>query len=487
MDTWHIRFSRQIGVASVASASIYLRNILLIPVLTRVLGESDYGIWVQVFACSELLLGVSLLGLTQALMRYLPERRDGDWLADDLASILTVALGAGLALTALAWHLSAFGADLFLGGAANAPALQAACALVPVSIVSSWVLAYFRASRRVLLYSGLLLAESIGYVILAIVLVLDGLGVLGVIGALLALRVAVSAVGGTVILRQVGLRVPTFACLRPYLAFGLPLIPLGVFTWVTSIGDRFVLSHFYSTEVSGVYSVSYGLGSLVGLFFSPLFFVLGPALAELWQREDRPAVREHLLYAQKYPLLLAVPATVVLSAYSRQIIELWATAKFAAHPAIVVLTALGTIACNLSAIVETALGLAYRTRVIPVIYLSSAGVNLTANLLVVPLWGMVGAAATTLLAYGLQASLMYVHIRRHFPFTWNLAFAGRAAAAAVPMAACLFASSGRSVAAQVAGLLAGVGVFYGTLAALGGFERREWDLVRRLVGVRDRG
>ena len=100
MNTKYIKSSRQVGIAFSASLSIYLRGLLLIPILTRALGTVGYGAWVQMFACTELLLGVAVLGLDSALVRFLPSRKSEGCLAEDISSILSIAgLVAVLATT----------------------------------------------------------------------------------------------------------------------------------------------------------------------------------------------------------------------------------------------------------------------------------------------------------------------------------------------------------------------------------------------------
>ena len=96
-----------------------------------------------------------------------------------------------------------------------------------------------------------------------------------------------------------------------------------------------------------------------------------------------------------------------------------------------------------------------------------------------------GAAITTLLAYGLQAVLMYGYVRRVYPFVWNLPFIWRSIAGVGVMVSFLIASRGQDLPLKLTGLLLGVGSYVGTLVLLGGFEAREWGLLKKLLARTD--
>ena len=483
MNNQYIKSTRQVGIAFGASLSVYLRGLLLIPILTRALGTADYGAWVQMFACTELLLGVAVLGLDSAIVRFLPVRKKERHLPEDIASVVFGVAIVGAALALVGVYASEALSEVFLGSTEMTVFFQLAFGLLPVSAVSKIILTYFRASQQISLYSILMMLESFGFVGLAIFLVVKGFGLFGVIAGLLALRVLICIVGGSIAVRQIGFKRPRFSGVRSYLSFGLPLVPLGIFTWVTNIGDRYVLAAFHGPGEAGIYSVSYGLGSVVGFLFSPLFFVIGPVLTELWESKELGALKDHLKYCQKYSILVAVPCTVVLTIYSGPILAFVATSEFLASPAVMGLTAVGIIVMNLGSLAEIGLGLTLRTKIIPVIYGSCALFNLIANVLVVPVFGMIGAAATTFLTYFLQLVLVYSFVRRSFPFAWNFAFLNRSLLAAIPMIVTLLHFREQEVLGNIGGLILGGGLYLLVLLLLGGFERREWTLAKSLVGL----
>ena len=111
----YVRFSRQTLIALASSVSIYLRNLLLIPVLTRYVGKEDYGIWVQVFACSELLLSFTGLGFAFSLTRFYHARKQSGDFPRDMSAILALVAGSSIILGGLGFLASDAIALAFLG------------------------------------------------------------------------------------------------------------------------------------------------------------------------------------------------------------------------------------------------------------------------------------------------------------------------------------------------------------------------------------
>ena len=463
MNTDHLRLSRQASISVLATASVYGRNFLLIPLLTRYLNAGEYGAWVQIISLVEVLSVAGTLQLNTALLRFFPGRKKSGHAADDVASVILLGALIGLLLAGLSTLASPWLARLFLGSEQYASSLSWAFAVLPAGIVLNLLFMYLRASRQIGLYSGLLIAESCGYIVLSLVFLNTGYGIVGVVWALLVVRLLIGGITGLVAFKKLGLQMPTFSCIGLYLRFCLPLLPVGIFVWVNSLSDRYVISFFSGPEATGVYSISYALGSIVGLFFAPISFVLPPAITELWEEDRHSQIKEYLFYGQKYPLLLAFPALIAMTVLNRLFIENLATAQFMANPLLIALTASGIIVMNMSAYVENMVRLAGKTSIFPLYYGICSLFNMVANVVVVPLVGLEGAAAATFLTYALLLGLMYSYVRPIFAFEWNMSFVLKGGLAGLAMGLVLMPFRDGDLVMQLSGLVFGVVVYMAAL------------------------
>ena len=481
MNLAYARFTRGAGISAFATASFYLRNICLLPILTRYFGVEDYGVWVQIIGVVELLSGVATLKLSNGLQRFLPSRREAGLLADDVMSILLiVGLTAATLSFVIVTGVDAWG--LLPAGDANGGIIRyAVFALVPVSALFQVLVGYFRASQQTGRYSLFLIVESFGYLGLALLALWLGAGLWGVVGALSFVRLVSCIAAFTLMVRQIGLSRPSFSCLPTYLRFCLPFLPMAVFVWINGLGDRYVIALILGPEATGVYSVSYAIANIAGLLFAPIFFVFAPAITPLWEKGDLSSVKELLLYAQKYPFLFVGPLVIILTFYNKWIIATFATSQYLADPVLALMISGGIVFMNISTFAESFIALLNKTQMLPVIWGAGAALNVTANLIVVPIWGINGAAMTTLLTFVFQAAFSFFYVRQFYPIRYNHAMFLKCMVASLLMASVIYPFRNESNPIQAMSFLAGGLCYLLCLVLLKSFERRELVFFRRLI------
>jgi Na+-driven multidrug efflux pump len=158
-------------------------------------------------------------------------------------------------------------------------------------------------------------------------------------------------------------------------------------------------------------------------------------------------------------------------------------------------TAIGVLFQGIYLLTSIGLKITKRTQYYPVATMTAAATNVGLNLVLIPRFGLVGAAWANGAAYAVQAVLGYAFSQRFYPIAYEWARIGRVAGAAIAayVAARLLPSihlvaDQRSSLAPVPDLLARgttvVVVFVGLLAVTGFFQA---DELRRLRSLRRRG
>ena len=64
-------FAKRIGLVGVAQTIVSLKGLIILPILTKTLGASDYGIWAQILITVSLLQPFIILGLDSSILRFL--------------------------------------------------------------------------------------------------------------------------------------------------------------------------------------------------------------------------------------------------------------------------------------------------------------------------------------------------------------------------------------------------------------------------------
>ena len=183
--------------------------------------------------------------------------------------------------------------------------------------------------------------------------------------------------------------------LRELLAFGLPHVPHGLLSQTMSMVDRFVLGLYMPLQEVGIYLIGITVAGVVK--FYPVAFEVAwmPFAFDSLRRRDAPA-----LFARMATYAFAVLAwsTVGLAALAAPVISLALPGDYRAATPLVPLLAAGLAVQSLAWFPMTSVNVAKRTRIYPTVTAIGAAISVGANLLLIPLLGMRGAAIALLVS-----------------------------------------------------------------------------------------
>ena len=141
--------------------------------------------------------------------------------------------------------------------------LTIALLLIPnilIACLAVYVMQYFVTFQQIKRYSVLSFFNAYLNTALIAYFVLSGHGLEGAVIALLIQQLVVFAVMMYLIVAQIGFAIPKFRHVRQYLAFGLPLFPGTLSSWVVNSSDRYLIAFFLGAAAVGYYSPGYTVG-----------------------------------------------------------------------------------------------------------------------------------------------------------------------------------------------------------------------------------
>ncbi|MCW2699966.1 MAG: hypothetical protein JWQ45_1501 [Blastococcus sp.] len=377
---------------------------LATPVATRLLGPGEYGVFAAANAVMQVLFVLGGVGLSVAVQKCFEDRG-----ADAARRLLTLSIVAAVVITAIA-HLTGPLWSEPLGFGDYQGAVRLAVLWAGTSAVTAALLAMLRSQDRLLAFSCVSLLQSVVAEALSLVLLVvwEPTGEAFVLGRLIAQVAAV--VLGVVLTRLRRLRIADLPLAKGALVFGLPLVPAMLGSFVLGAADRFLIQEELGQVAVAQYSVAYNIAALPMLVLSVLNTVWLPRFFAVGAGTDGDAVitaSRDALYRLLAPVLLG------LSVASPLVLRLWAPPEF--HPddlllvtAVVIVSAVPYTA-GLSA--TRALLAASRTRMIALSAVLASVVNVLLNLWWIPVWGILGAALATAVAYSLQHLLLLLPTR----------------------------------------------------------------------------
>jgi len=370
----------------------------------RLMGKADYGIFATVWIWVTILGHGSLLGLTQALSRYVPQYRVRGEL--DLARGF---LAGGVVVTlAAAGGISLVGAALLGSGAlavdqAYRLALAMALLVLPLFALQD----YAEGVARSFNWPGLAIAPV--YLLRPILI---AAGMVGAVAVGLPAEPWV-ALGATLVATALALAIQAallVARMRPVLPWGgrayrgrewtrtsLPI----AFVDLTSLGlsfvDVLILGFFVTPADVGIYFAATRIVQFVLFVQYAASAATAPRFAEARARGDLAAVRSLAARCARLSCLATAAVALALILVAPLLLGMFGPGFEASFPALVILAA-GVVGKSALGPAEDVLTMLGEERLCAAISLGALAAAIGLNLALIPAFGVAGAAAAMALA-----------------------------------------------------------------------------------------
>jgi O-antigen/teichoic acid export membrane protein len=442
------RLVKQSAIYGLGGIVSRLLAVLLLPLYTSYLGTRGFGKIETIVALTTVLVVVLRMGISSAFFRFYFDSNDDErrtlvvrtsfWFTMAMA---TAGLIAGCILATPIAHLLRLGDDPWL---------------VRAGFVGLWaqmnyeqLTSLFRVEERPVAFVTASIANifiTVGTTVLLVVGLHKGptgavvgnfLGTLTVYFVLLAYR-----------RYQLGLDFDR-GLLRAMNRFGMPLVPSALALWAINFIDRFFIALFKGTSEVGVYSLAVRASSVI-VFLMVAFRLAWPAFA--YSIEDESVAKRTYAFVLTYLLFVCCWISLVLGLLSPWIVQILAPHKPGFHrasEAIGILAFAGTAYAGYT-VLAIGIGRARLTRFNWIVTGGAAVVNIALNFALIPPYGMIGAAISTVTAYVAMFVGMTVNSQRVWPvpYQWRrvltlslvavgLLVLGKAVSAPLPLAIVL--------------------------------------------------
>ena len=411
------------GLGDVATSVV---SLLLLPVYTRYLTPSDYGVIAMLLTIEAVAKVLFRWGVDTAFMRLYYDCPD-DTARQRLASTLFFFLLAVNGSILLVGLLGAGWLSRMLFGSAE-HALLIGLVIANTFVVGQYFIPFqvLRITEQSRQFIALVFVRSAGTLVLRLVLVVGvGLGVLGVVVA----DIVMTAIFTVIISPWFAPLIrPVFSwpVLREALGFGLPRIPHSIAHQIIGLADRYFLNAFGTLRDVGLYSIGASFGLALKLFLSAFEAAWTPFFLGV-MREPNP----QRIYStvSTYVLAVLVLLTAALCAIARDVVRLTTTADFHEAARVTPWIALGVMFQGVYLVGSIGLVITKRTTRYPLATGFAAVASLAANAWLIPRFGLLGAAWANTLAYATLAAVTVGFSWRLYPISYEWSRLLRVAAA----------------------------------------------------------
>lgn len=383
------RIVRNSGLYSVVSFLQKGAAFFLLPVYTAYLSPEDYGTLSVIQAIVSFFSIFLLLSLDGAAARFHFFSEDKYCRTRVWGTILLLVLGNSLILGVILIIFNRWLVEPFAKGIPFYPLIF----LALLATILSPLYLFFQRWLQVTQQGGRYVINMLlNFIILTtlniIALVVFKLGVLGWIYATLITSVIFFLYSLILFVPHVQFR-PEKAIMVDAYKYALPLLPHTVSSWFQTMVDRVFLNTFLGPEKTGLYSVGYQFGSVVGIVASSVNQAFSPWFMERVQ-QNRADLSEVYSFA-KFAVTGYCCLACVITLFSPEAIRLMTTATYHTAWKPVAFISYGQVFLGLSLFLSMPLWLKH-TKYVFIVTSISALTSVALNYLLIPGWGMMGAA-----------------------------------------------------------------------------------------------
>jgi O-antigen/teichoic acid export membrane protein len=169
----------------------------------------------------------------------------------------------------------------------------------------------------------------------------------------------------------------------------------------------------------GIYNAAHPTAALMFILPTAFISLFLPIITELYSKNKMNEVKEVYKRVSKWIFFVNLPIFLFMATFSRQIINIAFGQDYVSGAAALTILAFGYLIYSFSYTSSNILSMAKKTRIILFVTIFFAGLNVLFNYLLIPVYGINGAAIATSSSF-IFASLLYFifnfNIIRNLPF-----------------------------------------------------------------------
>ncbi len=400
---------------------------LLVPLYTNVFVKSDYGVVVNIYFFIAVMNVVFIYGMDSAFLKYSSKIKIGDKkdnFSTPYLSVIIVGVILFFTVLLLKFDLSAIlsipSKYIYLLNYAAVILFVDALAVIPFIKLRLERKAKKFAAFKIINISVSLILNL--YLILVLKFGIEAIFIANLIASILTYLLLFPSV-----IKNLRFRINR-ELLKSLLKFGLPYFPAGLGAMLIQGVDRPILGYLTNLGTVGVYSANYKLGIFMMLFVSMFQFAWQPFFL---QNENEKNAKDIFSKVFTYFALAGSFVLVFISLFISDIIKINIFGHSIIGSAywgglnIVPIILLGYLFYGFYFVFTAGIFIKEKSIYIPFIALGGALINILSNFILIPIYGMIGAALSTLASYLFMAAALLIVTQKFYKIKYEFLRVGK--------------------------------------------------------------
>ena len=394
-----------------------LSSFILLPIHTAYLSQHDYGVLTLVLSFIGIATVFTTYGLNVSFLRwYVPETD-----AQERKRIFSICYygiaGVTLLLTVIIVTSSQSLATVLLRDASYKPMLLLAGFILLMDSLFHFPQILLQAQKNSLGYIGVVfLNVTLNLGLSYYFIVQRGFGISGVLYSALIAGFAAFVVTIPLVLRNLTLYF-AFDKYKEFVKYGIPYVANYLFVVLIDLSDRFLLERFLDTEKVALYSANYKLGAVMAIVVNAFRLAWHPFFLSL---SNSPDAKRTFGRVFSYFFLLSCGLFLFISIFIEDIVRVniggfyLIAEQYWGGTFIIPWILFSYIISGSYVIFAAGIHITKNTKYTPLFTGAGILTNIVANIILIPLLGIYGAAISTALGYGVMTIVQYFTVQKFY-------------------------------------------------------------------------
>ncbi|PKP58699.1 polysaccharide biosynthesis protein [Candidatus Atribacteria bacterium HGW-Atribacteria-1] len=206
--------------------------------------------------------------------------------------------------------------------------------------------------------------------------------------------------------------------IKDALFFGVPLIPHALGGWTMTSIDRIFINSMVGVDATGIYTVGYQVGMIIGLLANSFNLAWSPFLYEKL-KENNYSTKERIVKFTYLYNVCIILAALTLSFTAPYFFKIFVSKNFYFAYKYVLWVALGYAFQGMYFMVVNYIFYVKKTYLLAWVTFTSAGVNIVLNYFFIKANGAIGAAQATTITFFVQFIMVWILSAKVYEMPWR--------------------------------------------------------------------
>lgn len=410
---------KKTAIYSLGNLSSKVIGFILLPLYTDYLSISEYGILAILEATTQILIGILGFNLTTSMMRWCASEKSIGTQKTIISSVFISTILISSAFAAISIPFSENISNLIFSTTKFENYIRILLMTVSIGIISSVPLEVIRFREKAGKYISITISKFVIIVLLNIYfIVYKKIGVEGIILSQLIGFVYVLIVSAPFLLKQLRFSFNINLVFEMF-KYGFPLIFSTTALLTLSLGDRYIIKYFLDEASVGIYSLGHKVASVINVFVLQSFQVGYLPIA--YKKINDNNAQRYFSKIATYLIFALVFFALSLSLFGIEIIKFFSFNKdYWLAYSVVPLVSFAFVFKGMQYVFSLPFHFAKKTSSIAYIVMLTALINIGLNILLVPRYGYMVAAAVMVFSYIFISVLYYIFAKKHYTIPFQL-------------------------------------------------------------------